>query len=167
MNKRWLLVKNPPASAGDAGLMPGWGRSPGGGNGNPLQYSCLGNPMDKGAWQAAVHGVAKSQTRLCDSTGATIYAEDTTVNKRDKSLLSVNQLVNGSCESSSEQASQSPWTLVSLLISAMKCSSWFPVCWQAWRLGTEDSLRLGCPIMAQAFSLEGGSTPWLEVIKKN
>ena len=54
-------------SAGDAGGMgsiPGLGRSPGGGNGNPLHYSCLGNPMDRGVWQAAVHRVAKSQTRL-------------------------------------------------------------------------------------------------------
>ena len=41
---------------------PGWGRSPGGGNGNPLQYSCLGNPMDRGAWQATVHAVERSQT---------------------------------------------------------------------------------------------------------
>ena len=45
--------------AGDVGLIPGSGRSPGGGNGNPLQYSCLGNPMDRGTWQATVHGVAK------------------------------------------------------------------------------------------------------------
>ena len=55
-------VKNPPASAGDAGSIPGPGRSPGKGNGNPLQYSCLGNPMDRGAWQAIVHGIAKSET---------------------------------------------------------------------------------------------------------
>ena len=55
-------VKNVPANAGDAGLIPGSGRSPGGGNGNPLQYSCLENPMDRGAWGATVHGVAKSQT---------------------------------------------------------------------------------------------------------
>ena len=48
--------------AGDAGSISGSGRSPGGGNGNPLQYSCLGNPMERGAWQAKVHGVAKSQT---------------------------------------------------------------------------------------------------------
>ena len=57
------MVRNPPASAGDvrdAGLIPGSGRSPGVGNGNPLQYSCLENPMDRGAWQAAVHGVTKS-----------------------------------------------------------------------------------------------------------
>ena len=56
------VVKNPPASAGDVGLIPGWGRSPGGGNGNPLQYSCLENPMDRGAWPATIHGAAKSQT---------------------------------------------------------------------------------------------------------
>ena len=58
-------VKNPPADAGDirgTGLIPGLGRSPGEGNGNPLQYSCLENPMDSGAWWATVHGVAKSQT---------------------------------------------------------------------------------------------------------
>ena len=61
------MVKNPPANAGDArdpGLTPGSGRSPGGGNDNPLQYSCLGNPMDRGDWWATVHGVAKSQTGL-------------------------------------------------------------------------------------------------------
>ena len=57
-------VKNPPVSAGDMGLIPGSGRSPGGGNGNPLQYSCLENPMDRGAWPARVHGVAKNWTRL-------------------------------------------------------------------------------------------------------
>ena len=53
------LVKNLPANAGDAGLIPGSGRSAGEGNGNPFQYSCLINPMDRGAWQAIVHGVAK------------------------------------------------------------------------------------------------------------
>ena len=63
------VVKNPPANAGDtreAGLIPGSGRSPREGNGNPLQYSCLGNSMDRGAWWATVYGVAKSQTRLSD-----------------------------------------------------------------------------------------------------
>ena len=62
-----LVVKNSPANAGDIrekGSIPGWGRSPGGGHGNPLQNSCLENPLDRGAWQAAVHGVAKSQTGL-------------------------------------------------------------------------------------------------------
>ena len=61
-----LLVKNLPADAGnitDAGSIPGSGRSPGGGHGNPLQYSCLGNPMDRGAWGAGVvHRVTKSWT---------------------------------------------------------------------------------------------------------
>ena len=54
------VVKNPPANAGDAGSIPGSGRSPGGGNGNPLQYSCMENSMDRGAWRATVHGIAKS-----------------------------------------------------------------------------------------------------------
>ena len=62
-----LVVKNPPANAGDirgVGSIPGSGRSPGGRNGNPLQYSSLENPVDRGAWQATAHGVAKSRTRL-------------------------------------------------------------------------------------------------------
>ena len=61
------MVKNPPANAGDVsdtGLIPGLGRSAGGGNGNPLQYSCLGNPIDREAWWATVPGLTKSQTRL-------------------------------------------------------------------------------------------------------
>jgi len=53
------VVKNPPANARDMGLIPELGRSPGEGNGNPLQDSCLGNPMDRGAWWATVHGVTK------------------------------------------------------------------------------------------------------------
>ena len=53
---------------GDPGLIPGLGRSPGEGNGNPLQYSCPENPMDGGAWWATIHGVAKSRTRLSDFT---------------------------------------------------------------------------------------------------
>ena len=57
------MVKNPSANTGDAGSIPESGRSPGEGNGNPLQYSSLGNPMDRGAWWATVHGVAKSPTR--------------------------------------------------------------------------------------------------------
>ena len=52
-------MKNPPTNAGDIGLIPGLGRYPEEGNGNPLQYSCLGNPMDRGAWRAIVHGVTK------------------------------------------------------------------------------------------------------------
>ena len=60
------MVKNPPANAGDAGSIPGSGRCPGVGNGNPLQYSCPENSMDSGVWQVTVHGVAKSWARLCD-----------------------------------------------------------------------------------------------------
>ena len=56
------VIKNVPANAGDDGLIPGLGQSPRVGNGNPLQYSCLGNPMDSGTWQGAVHGVAKNRT---------------------------------------------------------------------------------------------------------
>ena len=73
-NQEWdfpggSVVKNPPANAGDAedaGSIPGLGRSPRGGNGNPVQYSCLGNPMDRGAWLATVLRVAKSRTWLSD-----------------------------------------------------------------------------------------------------
>ena len=59
------LIKNPPANTvdkRDMSLIPGSGRSPGGGHGNPLQYSCLENSMDRGTWQATVHGVTKSHT---------------------------------------------------------------------------------------------------------
>ena len=62
-----LVVKNPPANAGDirdTGLIPVSGRSPGGGHGNPLQYSCLENSRDRGAWWATVHKVSKNQTCL-------------------------------------------------------------------------------------------------------
>ena len=65
--------KEPIANAGewrDLGLIPGWGRSPGGGHGNPLQYSCLENPIDRGAWQGTVHGVAKSDTPEWPNTHA-------------------------------------------------------------------------------------------------
>ena len=58
---------------GDLGWIPGLGRFPGEGNGNPLQYSCLENPMDGGAWEAAVHGVAKSRARLNDFTSLHFY----------------------------------------------------------------------------------------------
>ena len=79
-SKNWasqvaLVVKNPPANAGDAGRcrkmqesIPGLGRSLGVGNGNPLQYSCLENPMYRGAWQATVYGVTKNWTRLKTNT---------------------------------------------------------------------------------------------------
>jgi len=61
-------VKASASNVGDLGSIPGSGRSPGEGNGNPLQYSCLENPMDRGAWWATVHGVSKSWTQLSDLT---------------------------------------------------------------------------------------------------
>ena len=64
----WFSCKEFACNAGDVGSIPGLGRSPGEGNGNPLQYSCLEGPMDGGAWLAAVHGFAKSWTRLSDFT---------------------------------------------------------------------------------------------------
>ena len=60
----WLSGKESACSEEEMGSIPGSGRSPGEGNGNPLQYSCLGNPMDRGAWQSTVHGVSESQTQL-------------------------------------------------------------------------------------------------------
>ena len=89
-----------PAKAGDttdAGSIPGLGRSPGGGNGNPLQYSCLENPMDGGAWRAMVHGVTKSRTRqrrlsMCESRNFFFFlsfcsASSLIKNQEDPSVL--------------------------------------------------------------------------------
>ena len=89
------VVKNWPTTAGDtrdAGSIPGWGRSPGGGHGNPPLCSCLENPMDRGAWQAMVHGVTRSQTRLkrlCTHTS--VFRSDTCIpfTRRSVSLNSV------------------------------------------------------------------------------
>ena len=61
---RWLSDKEPACQAGDLSLIPGSGRSPGGGYGNALQYSCLRNPVDRGAWRATVCGITKSKTQL-------------------------------------------------------------------------------------------------------
>ena len=77
------IVKIPPANAGDAkgaGLIPVSGRSPGEGNGSPLQYSCLGNPMDRGAWWATIHGVTKSWTRL--STNICKYCREKNMERK-------------------------------------------------------------------------------------
>ena len=67
----WLSSKESTCDAGDSGSIPGSGRSPGAGHGNPLQYSCLENSMDRGAWRATVDGVAKSWTRLSNETTTT------------------------------------------------------------------------------------------------
>ena len=63
------MVKNLPANAEGLGLIPGLGRSPGKGNANPLRYSCLGNPMNRGGWQATVHGVTKALATWTTTTG--------------------------------------------------------------------------------------------------
>ena len=73
------VVKNPPTNerdSGDMGSIPGLGRYPGGGNGNPLQYSCLGNPLERGAWRATVHGVAESD--MTEHTHTHRLAKDST-----------------------------------------------------------------------------------------
>ena len=62
ISKGFPVIKNMPVNAGDVGSIPGLGRSPEGGNGNPPQYSCLENPMNGGAWQVTVHGVTESDT---------------------------------------------------------------------------------------------------------
>ena len=67
------MVKVSAYNAGHLGSIPGLGRFPGEGNGNPLQYFCLESPMERGAWRATVHGVAKSQTRLNDFTSPCLY----------------------------------------------------------------------------------------------
>ena len=88
------MVKNPPASAGDVrdtGLISGSGRSPGGGHGSPLQYSCLDSPMDRGAWWATVHRVAKSQTRLKQLS---THARTLTFNIKSKKATSINNFIN-------------------------------------------------------------------------
>ena len=75
-------------NAGDLGLMPGLGRSPGEGKGNPLQYSCLENPMHRGAWWATVHGVAKNLTQLSTHTHTHTYTHtNTLVEQREDRLL--------------------------------------------------------------------------------
>ena len=70
-------IKNLPVNAGDTGSIPGSGKIPGGGNGNPLQYSCPGNPMNRGVWQATVHGVAKESemtSRLKSNSKLNLYS---------------------------------------------------------------------------------------------
>ena len=76
------MVKNPPASVGDMGLIPGLGRSPGKGKGNSLHYSCLQNCMDRGAWRATIHGIAKSQTRLSMHKEADVTTSHRAIRKR-------------------------------------------------------------------------------------
>ena len=89
-------VKVSARNAGDLGSIPGSGRSPGEGNGNPLQYSCLENPMDGGAWWATVHGVAKSRTRLSDFTN---FHLKEAVDSTELPIMCFHQLVMRICHS--------------------------------------------------------------------
>ena len=87
-----LVVKNLPVNAGDLrdmGSIPGLGRSSGGGHGNPIQYSCLENPMDRGAWQATLNGVTKSQTEAIYKIG---NQQRPTVERRGLYSISCNNL---------------------------------------------------------------------------
>ena len=77
------MVKNPPVNAGDEGLTPGPGRSPGEGYGNPLQYSCLGNPTDRGTWRATVYGVTK-ELATTQQLGAHIHRRNIEVSPAKK-----------------------------------------------------------------------------------
>ena len=80
-----LVVKNHPANAEDMGSIPGLGKYPGGGHGNPFHYSCLENPMDRGGWRATVHGVTESQTQLEQlSTHTRIWQQE--IQKESSSL---------------------------------------------------------------------------------
>ena len=82
------MVKHPPANAGDVSLIPGLGRSPGGGHGNPLQCSSLENPMDRGAWWAPALGVAKSQPQLSSGALPRMYSvQDPTWDIRLRSVV--------------------------------------------------------------------------------
>ena len=84
------MVKNPPTNAGDVGSVPGSGRSPAEGNSNPLQYSCLGNPMDRGAWWATVHVVEESSiTEGLTETHTHTHTHEATVLASEVSLLKV------------------------------------------------------------------------------
>ena len=90
------MIKNPPAKAGDAGAsgsISGSERSPGEGNGTPLQYSCLENPMDRGAWWATVPGVAKSRRRLNEHTAYQLFSRMWL----SSTLLDAGELVECTC----------------------------------------------------------------------
>ena len=89
------MVKNPPANAGDikdTGSIPGLGKSPGGGHGNPLQYSCLKNPMDGGIWQATGHGWGCKKSDTTEHIPYTLLLQDTTHSeyRRHLCVLSLN-----------------------------------------------------------------------------
>ena len=105
----WTSGKESACNAGDQGSTPGLGKSPGEGNGNPLQYSCLENPGDRGAWRATVHRVAKSQTRLSDITHSLTHS----LNGRMGSM--------GFPGSSAGKGSIIMWEMLLLLLRCFSC----------------------------------------------
>ena len=126
------MVKNLPANAGYIGSMPGLGRSPGKGNGYPLQDSCLENPMDRGAWQAVVHGVTKSRTRLSDFTFTSLSVID--------SALSL------------------PWAWVPSLVGELRSRSQETNTPRAWEV-TDQRLAL-LPMLQELLSPSCGYCCW-------
>ena len=105
-----LVVKNPPANGGDAGSITGSGRFPGGENGNPLQYSCLGNSMDRGAWWATIPGVAKSWTWLSMHARTTVMLPNEQLQIWEANTLSISLLLmalRDSCHSSASSCGSS------------------------------------------------------------
>ena len=88
------------------GSIPGSGGSPGEGNSNPLQYSCLGNLMDKGNWQATVHGIKKNQTQLGDQTIATRTKEQTMMNNTINAIKNILEGINNRITEKEEQISE-------------------------------------------------------------
>ena len=149
------VVKNPPPKAGDSGSVPGLGRSPGEGNGNPLQYFCLENPVDWGAWQIAVHEVAKSWTQLstcvhtCTHTHTHIFSCILTWQKGEGreevtcslvSFLTVSFMRIPSLWLNHSPTSQPPDTIaLDILIS--NCESRGDVIFSPWQI----SIQILCP----------------------
>ena len=137
------VIKNPPVSAGDTGdgsSTPGSGRSPGEGNSNPLQYACLGNSMDRGAWWATVHGVAKSRTRL--STHPHMHEPDRAGSESpaapsqlcglglDHQLFSMRPLNSGLSWSPNSPTPTNP--ICQPVTTADLVATWELLCWWRW-----------------------------------
>ena len=142
------MVKNLPANTGDirdTGSIPGSGRSPGGGHCNPLQYSCLENPMDRGAWWAVVHRFSKSQTQL------------KWLGTHREKLLPI--LAFAWTTSGSLYHLSYSYKLMNSLVTQMVKNT--PAVWETrvWSLGQEDSLKKG---MATHSSILAWRIPWTE-----
>ena len=139
-----LVVKNPPANAGDArdaGLIPGLGRSPEGGNGNPLLYSCLENSLGRGAWWATVHGATKSQTSL--SNWAHTYISITTTE--------VYEAGDSGRQSNEPPPMSISWSLQHGSIVLFMANGTLPMCWRVLRQGIVLDYQSGHNVVASVF----------------